>query len=294
MKPTSDPVDIAPEDSFTEWQDLESFWGEAKHRVHDLDGECKPQPSSLEDHFLRDDFLDEPLAKEHQKRSSERRVSFTAHEISRSIVRGQDINDIPTTYVLGGFKPRELVVIGTYVDKSILPGFRYRVRKNLTDEYLFDGQALCLQSIGLGYGKRLTFQSELLNENDNYFWSDSRRQGYAFTLQTLFQNQVLRIIDRITNQEVGRLTINDPSIDLDCEISSEAPAKGQVQKEVLVKFSADVILRDSHTRQNLFLEDTVAVGVAFLKREGPTARAKLQKVELEDFVLGDCYLVPEK
>ncbi|KFM74707.1 hypothetical protein X975_11707, partial [Stegodyphus mimosarum] len=57
-------------------------------------------------------------------------------------VRGGDIGDIPTCYDLKGFKAGELIVKGTYVDPNIIPGFKYKVRKNLTDEYLFGGKAL--------------------------------------------------------------------------------------------------------------------------------------------------------
>ena len=71
---------------------------------------------------------------------------------------------------------------GVYVDPSIVPGFRYRVRRVGTDHYLFDGKALTLLSIGLGYGKRLTFTGDSLNFNDNYFWSDSDPNGFAFSL----------------------------------------------------------------------------------------------------------------
>ena len=71
---------------------------------------------------------------------------------------------------------------GVYVDPRIKPGFVYRVRRGGTDKYLFNGKELTLQSIGCGYGKRLTFSGESLNFNDNFFWSDSDPNGFAFSL----------------------------------------------------------------------------------------------------------------
>jgi hypothetical protein len=54
-------------------------------------------------------------------------------------------------------------------------------------ERLFNGCALQLQSIGRGYSRRLTFQadSNTLNNNTNYFWSDSRPEGFAFELEVV-------------------------------------------------------------------------------------------------------------
>lgn len=61
-----------------------------------------------------------------------------------------------------------------------MPGFTYRVRPlGLKRKHLFGGKALCLISIGAGYGKRLTFKPlpTSLNDNDNFFWSDSYADG---------------------------------------------------------------------------------------------------------------------
>jgi len=52
---------------------------------------------------------------------------------------------------------------------------------------MFNGRALQLLNIGRGYSRRLTFQadSNTLNNNDNYFWSDSRPEGFAFELEVV-------------------------------------------------------------------------------------------------------------
>lgn len=84
-----------------------------------------------------------------------------------------------------GLLPHEQPVVGTYVDPRILTGFQYRVRPASSKKSLFGGTALTLLSVGRGYGKRLTFSSENLNCNDNYFWSDSNPEGYGFSIQAV-------------------------------------------------------------------------------------------------------------
>ena len=106
-----------------------------------------------------------------------------------------------------------LSLAGVYVDPRILPGFRYRVRHVGTENYLFDGRALTLQSIGLGYGKRLTFTGDSLNFNDNYFWSDSDPNGFAFSLDavqpadrlTVYGNDGSGIIGEVKVERVPRI-----------------------------------------------------------------------------------------
>jgi hypothetical protein len=53
--------------------------------------------------------------------------------------------------------------------------------------HLFNGCALRLLSIGRGYSHRLTFEANTntLNNNSNYFWSDSSPDGFAFELEVV-------------------------------------------------------------------------------------------------------------
>lgn len=71
--------------------------------------------------------------------------------------------------------------VGTYVDPRIVPGFRYRVRLAGSKKRFFNGRALRLVSVGMGYAKRITFEpdQERLNESENHFWSDSNPDGYG-------------------------------------------------------------------------------------------------------------------
>ncbi|VVC91205.1 unnamed protein product [Leptidea sinapis] len=105
---------------------------------------------------------------------------------SRKItVNGGAINDIPCQYSLVGLERYELPVIGTYVDPRIIAGFYYRVRPASSRRHLFDGRSLLLQSIGMGYGKRITFKPDSLNAPNNYFWSDSHPEGVGMEVRAI-------------------------------------------------------------------------------------------------------------
>ncbi|KAI8436835.1 hypothetical protein MSG28_010290 [Choristoneura fumiferana] len=95
----------------------------------------------------------------------------------RITVSGADIKDIPCQYCVVGLEKYELPVIGTYVDPRVVPGFHYRVRPAGCRRHLFEGRSLLLQSVGMGYGKRITFKPDTLNAPENYFWSDSHPEG---------------------------------------------------------------------------------------------------------------------
>ena len=103
--------------------------------------------------------------------------------------------NIPVEYTLEEREDYELPVFGTYIHKHILPGFRYRVRLTSTKEYLFGGKALKLESIGKGYGKRITFESDDILENSNFFWSDSHEEGFAFSPELLSRGDVFQVVD---------------------------------------------------------------------------------------------------
>lgn len=56
-----------------------------------------------------------------------------------------------------------------------------------TPKHVFNGRAVHLLSIGRGYSRRLTFEADTntLNDNSNYFWSDSSPHGFAFELEVV-------------------------------------------------------------------------------------------------------------
>jgi len=52
-------------------------------------------------------------------------------------------------------------------------------------------------SIGRGYSRRLTFEASpgLLNDNENYFWTDSMPSGYAFQVHVVSVGDNFTVFD---------------------------------------------------------------------------------------------------
>lgn len=119
--------------------------------------------------------------------------------------------NIPLQYSLKEVENYELPVIGTYIHSHILPGFRYRVRLSGTNEYLFGGKALKLESIGQGYGKRITFESHDILENNNFFWSDSHEAGFAFSPEILSGGEEFQVLDS-QGKAVGTFCVTSESV----------------------------------------------------------------------------------
>lgn len=149
-------------------------------------------------------------------------------------IHGSQIGDIPTQYSVPLLKPYELPAVGTYVDKNIIPGFVYRVRLNGTDDHLFDGEALRLQSIGQGYGKRLTFECDDLLENPNFFWSDSNHEdGYGFAIQVISEAMRLGVLD-CQGRRVAQAVVT--AVDEAQEVEHSQIENGNVELQVRVTF----------------------------------------------------------
>jgi len=111
-----------------------------------------------------------------------------------TIVHGSSIGDVPTRYTVFGLQHYEMPVIGTYIDPRIVPGFEYRVRMaGPPRKHFFQGRALRLVSVGAGYGKRITFAPDVLNEPENYFWSDTHPDGLGFEIRAVHVGQRFRI-----------------------------------------------------------------------------------------------------
>lgn len=81
---------------------------------------------------------------------------------------------------------------------------------------MFGGRALALQSIGSGYARRFTFQPDegKLNENENYFWSDSRPDGFAFEIEVISVGDKFTIFDA-NNVAVAILEVVDAKVSED-------------------------------------------------------------------------------
>lgn len=113
------------------------------------------------------------------------------------------VGDFPAVYTVCSLKQHQMPAVGVYVDKRIIPGFKYPVRplpqigQNPTmHKCLFNDSALTLKSIGRGYARRFTFEAtESLNNNENYFWSDNRPEGYAFELEVISAGDKFTLFD---------------------------------------------------------------------------------------------------
>ncbi|XP_041979381.1 uncharacterized protein LOC121733243 isoform X2 [Aricia agestis] len=199
----------------------------------------------------------------------------------RITVSGCDIKDIPCQYTVVGLEKYELPVIGTYIDPRIIPGFYYRVRPATSRRRLFEGRSMLLQSVGMGYGKRITFKPDTLNAPENYFWSDSHPEGLGmepraihpdmkFTITgnggllgeaTVFRADLPQVEEKTEYVEVpgkkGMAVEKYIQVDVTCHVKLATTGGGSVDSEVhLMKVS----------------------GVALVRKEPGQAEAKLVKV----------------
>ncbi|XP_076466320.1 uncharacterized protein LOC143297751 [Babylonia areolata] len=196
------------------------------------------------------------------------------------VVRGQDIGDLPSEYVVRGLRPHEMPVIGVYVDPKITPGFRYRIRRVGTESYLFEGRALTLLSVGLGYGKRLTFAGDSLIFNDNYFWSDSDPSGFAFSLDAVQPGDELKVYGNDGTGVIGEVkVIRVPGVQK--EISREV-VNGNVVKRAQVTLECQVMYYQCQQgRLNMKLSD-----VEHMTGEAVIVKKKKSRVAALDSIHG--------
>lgn len=186
----------------------------------------------------------------------------------RVTVNGADLKDIPCQYCIVGLERYELPVIGTYVDPRIIPGFNYRVRPAGSRRHLFEGRSLLLQSIGMGYGKRITFKPDTLNAPENYFWSDSHPEGLGmepraihpgmkFTITgnggllgeaSVFRADLPQVEEKTEYVEVpgkrGSAVEKYIHVDVTCHVKLATTGGGSVDSEVhLMKVSGVALVR---------------------------------------------------
>lgn len=113
------------------------------------------------------------------------------------------LGDLPAQYTICSLEPHQFPVVGVYIDRRVTPGFKYRVRPlpevgkpSTINKCLFDERALTLKSIGRGYARRFTFEADKPKlDNDNYFWSDNRPEGYAFELELISEGDKFTFFD---------------------------------------------------------------------------------------------------
>ncbi|CAH0385372.1 unnamed protein product [Bemisia tabaci] len=201
-----------------------------------------------------------------------------------TVIRGTSIGDIPTTYTIFGLESNEMPVIGTYVDPRIVPGFSYRVRHAGTKRYLFGGQALPLLSVGIGYGKRITFapNPNSINSNSNYFWSDTHPDGLGFEPRAISCGMKFDI--HSSGNFIGHASVSRtdaPQEEIKQEVIHDENGKTTIVKHIHVDVTCDVVL-DADVNQPTEDSHSQAIrvsGTAVVVKTPGASLAKLVRVE---------------
>lgn len=148
-----------------------------------------------------------------------------------------------------------------------------------------------MESIGLGYGRRMTFKGDKLNFNDNYFWSDSIPSGFGFNIEALREGDSFTVVDA-DSQEIGTAEVQNvdfPQIELDTSIEGK-----DVVKNVKVRFSCFLKLFNLHNHSlvNVNTQDfEVVEGIAQLVKERGSREAVVKSVRNVHFnSIGKCTL----
>lgn len=178
------------------------------------------------------------------------------------------------------------------MDKRIIPGFQYTVRLNGTRTWLFNGEPRLLKSVGMGYGKRLTFAGE--NPTDSIcFWSDSCEDGYAFAVHAVEEGDEFVICDEML-RPLGRAYVE--SVLLPQREMSTSTEGGDVTMRVKVVLS--LVAEYNLERHGMLpldgCETAVVEGVAVVMKKRKQRNAIT--VRIEQVVLskvGSCSLRKE-
>ncbi|RUS70881.1 hypothetical protein EGW08_021361 [Elysia chlorotica] len=229
---------------------------------------------------------------------SDEEVIPKPEEVSEVVLHAADQGHVPAKYTVKGLRRHEMPIIGVYVDSRVCPGFRYRVRRTgapINNGYFWGGKARFLLSMGMGYGQRLTFQDDQLNNNECYFWSDSEPEGYAFNIHAVDEGQKFLIQgeDDAVLGEGCVEAIHEPQ-----EETSMTAEKGRVTKHVKVTLTCSITYYHRHHHGLMELmahEDQETVtGNALVVRPRSSAKATLQAIE-GIFLprLGNCKFVPD-
>ncbi|XP_063239418.1 uncharacterized protein LOC134540543 [Bacillus rossius redtenbacheri] len=162
---------------------------------------------------------------------------------------GAMVRDVPARYTVPAPLEHEFLAVGVWLDPRIAPGFRYRVRPVqeqdqcnglMKSSHFFGGRALTLQSIGRGYARRVTFQPDTdhLNDNANFFWTDSWPLGFAFELVVTAVGDKFTLLDA-NHIPAGTLEILENMASQE-EMSHVVLPGGSVEKTVKLRILCKV------------------------------------------------------
>ncbi|XP_077298327.1 uncharacterized protein LOC143919727 isoform X2 [Arctopsyche grandis] len=199
----------------------------------------------------------------------------------RTTIIGEEVGDVPTKYTIVGLEPFELPIIGTYVDSRIISGFHYRVRLVGQKRRLFQGRSLLLTSVGMGYGKRLTFEPDCLNCPENYFWSDSHPDGVGLeprAIHTGMKFEVMANGEHLGEASVFRADLPQ-SEERTCVTKLTGRSRFIVDKHIQVDVTCHMKLA---TTGGGLVDSEVHLmrvsGVALLRKRPEDSKARLIKV----------------
>ncbi|KAK6985792.1 hypothetical protein BgiMline_015392 [Biomphalaria glabrata] len=215
-------------------------------------------------------------------------------ELLDVVCNGAHQGHVPAQYVVRGIKRHEFPVIGVYIHEKICPGFQYRVRRVTSKNFFWNGQAKTLLSIGTGYGARLTFSGETLND-DNFFWSDSDPDGFAFSIHAVDADQKFLIQD-VRGKVVGEgivERIHGPQ-----QETNMITGKNGVTKHVDVTLTCCITYYKQHhygLKEMMVHESQETVtGEAILFKPRSSRKANLLAIEGVFLPrIGDCKFVPD-
>lgn len=200
-------------------------------------------------------------------------------------LNASNLEDFPAEYIINPLEDHQFPVMGVYIDKRVIPGFKYLVKPIKTTKYLFQGVPLSLLSIGRGYARRLTFETNKQHRNQpTYFYSDNHLEGYAFELQVIADGDKFTIYDA-NGEPHGELEIIKADRE-QVEINL-AQENDQIVRKVRVKFSANVEFYDSGMTHH-----TVLDGTAVCVKHKNEIFAKTVKIRNVNIKHNKYYLIP--
>ena len=152
---------------------------------------------------------------------------------------------------------------------------------------------MTLVSIGKGYGKRLTFESFDVLENDNYFWSDSIPEGFAFSISVVDAGQKFDLCTIEDSREIGSVVLEEVDA-AQHEICSKVKSDGTIVKKV--KVAMEAFFRygaDPHGLLSLHSEESMQIsGIVTVERPKRSRKAVTKSIEIDHPDFGLCVLYP--
>jgi hypothetical protein len=275
------PLPIIKVDLNNNYKNWEAIFDEKETEVH---GDCLKTADSVHN---EPGFLPPNL------RMSKKPVTFAPSQAGGlvnsqySTVFGADINDIPTSYGIPKLAAHELAIVGTFVHGMIVPGFSYRVRLNGSSEYLFDGKALVLEAIGQGYGKHLTFESDNLLYNRNFFWSDSNPpNGFAISISLPILGEFE--VKKEDEMSIGNLMVH--AVGDDQIIQNMRCFQDNIQIEVGIKMSCKLAL---FPNKEMGTSERILGGIAIATKRGTKIQVdRIEQVSIAGYE--ECVLEKSK